>query len=68
MLKRTVIVVATGFVMMAAAAGNILAAPVASFTHIDDNPYSPRSGQNVGPYDAPNTGHITMWYFQYNKY
>ena len=54
--------------MMAAAAGNILAAPVASFTHIDDNPYSPRSGQNVGPYDAPNTGHITMWYFQYNKY
>lgn len=41
---------------------------VADFSHPDENPRSPRSGQMIGPYDEVNTGKITMWYFQYYKY
>jgi hypothetical protein len=47
--------------------GGLLAA-VATFTHIDDNPNSPRRTQSVGPYDGTNSGKVTMWYHQYNRY
>ncbi len=43
-------------------------AAVVAFTHTDDNPYSPRNTQSVGPYDTVNNGTVTMWYNQYNKY
>ena len=48
--------------------GSTAEAAVATFTHTDDNPYSVRNGQSVGPYDTVNNGTVTMWYNQYNKY
>ena len=38
------------------------ASAVSSFTAPDSNQYSPRYGQNVGPYDAVNAGTVTLWY------
>ena len=37
-------------------------AAVSNFTCPDANPYSPRYGEDVGPYDALNSGAVTLWY------
>jgi hypothetical protein len=57
-----------GVAVLLIACGSSAFAAVVDFSHIDDNPYSPRSGQSVGPYDGINGGTVTMWYHQYNEY
>ncbi len=57
-----------GVVALLFVCGSSVFAAVADFSHIDDNPYSSRVGQSLGPYDAANSGAVTMWYNQYNKW
>jgi hypothetical protein len=64
--KSLIVILSAAMVLLLRGSG-VLAAPVADFSHPDSNPYSPRQGANVGPYDAVNNGTITMWYHQYNK-
>lgn len=66
-IRKSIVTIIIAVAMVLISLSGVLAA-VVDFSEFDDNPYSPRSGQNVSPYDATNAGTVTMWYHQYNEY